>query len=264
MTDGTPASHPVLLEKISAHVALVTLNRPEKRNAVNAALSAAMEDAIRETEADPDIRAVVLTSSYPAVFCAGADLAAAAAGQAKGIDTASGGFGGFVYAQRKKPWIAAVEGMALGGGFEIVLACDMIVASENARFGLPEVQRGLMAGAGGAHRIATVVPRNIAHELLTTGDPMSAQTAERWGLVNRLTAAGEAVAVASALAARIAENAPIAVQYSLFTSRIGAAQPDAFGRSIAAERFNALKGTEDYKEGPKAFLEKRAPVWSGR
>lgn len=258
------AAAPVLFAMAAPHVAVVTLNRPEKRNAVNAALAVALEAIVLRTEADPDIRAVVLKSSFDAVFCAGADLAAAAAGQGKGIETAAGGFAGFTYAQRSKPWIAAVEGKALAGGCEIVLACEMIVASQAASFGLPEVQRGMMAGAGGAHRLGTLLPRNIANELLATGDALDAEKAHLWGLVNRLTPPGEAVAAAVALATRIAANAPIAVQFSLAAARASVALPDATGRTIAAERFAALKQTEDFKEGPRAFLEKRAPAWNGR
>lgn len=260
----TPPAAPVLYEKVADHVALVTLNRPEKRNAVNAALSDALEAIVRRTEADADIRAVVLTSSFDPVFCAGADLAAVAAGEGKGIETAAGGFAGFTYAQRLKPWIAAVEGKALAGGCEIVLACDMIVASTNAGFGVPEVRRGMMAGAGGAHRLGALLPRNVANELLATGDTLGADDAYRWGLVNRVTAPGEAIAIAIALAGRIATNAPVAVQYSLLAARTSAAQPDGAGRAVVAERFAALKLTDDFKEGPRAFLEKRAPVWTGR
>lgn len=264
MTRELPMTEPVLYARISTHIALVTLNRPEKRNAVNAALSEALEAIVHRTEADAGIRAVVLTSSFDPVFCAGADLSSVAAGQGKGIETAAGGFAGFTYTQRSKPWIAAIEGKALAGGCEIALACDMIVASSTASFGLPEVQRGLMAGAGGAHRIGAVLPRNIANELLATGDALDASAAHRWGLVNRLSAPGEATATAISLAERIASNAPLAVQYSLAAARAAASQPDGAGRAFVAERFAALKLTEDFKEGPRAFLEKRAPEWTGR
>uniref|UniRef100_UPI0035CB86D2 enoyl-CoA hydratase-related protein n=1 Tax=uncultured Sphingomonas sp. TaxID=158754 RepID=UPI0035CB86D2 len=264
MPEQDAAAAPVLFAMAARHVAVVTLNRPEKRNAVNAALASALEAIVRRTEADPDIRSVVLTSSFAPVFCAGADLAAAAVGQGKGIETAAGGFAGFTYIERSKPWIAAVEGKALAGGCEIVLACDMLVASRTASFGLPEVQRGMMAGAGGAHRIGKLLPRNIANELLATGDPLDAEFAYRWGMVNRLTQPGEAISTAVALAERIAANAPVAVQFSLAAARESAALPDATGRSVAGERFAALKHTEDFKEGPRAFLEKRAPIWNGR
>ena len=149
-----------------------------------------LEAIVKRIEDDPEIRVAILTSSEPRVFCAGADLGAVASGKGAGMETPGGGFAGFVYAQRLKPWIAAVEGLALAGGCEICLACDMIVASEAARFGLPEVKRGLMAGAGGVHRLANVLPRNIAAELIATGDPIDAARAHAHGLVNRLVPAG--------------------------------------------------------------------------
>jgi enoyl-CoA hydratase/carnithine racemase len=262
MSNATP--EPVLYQDVAPHVALVTLNRPEKRNAVNAEMAAALEAIVRRIEDDPEIRAAILTSSIDKVFCAGADLEAIVTGKGKGIETAAGGFAGFTYAQRQTPWIAAVEGFALGGGCEIVLACDMIAASENAKFGLPEVKRGLLAGGGGVHRIGTVLPRNLAAELIATGEPLDAARAYHFGFVNRLAPAGGAVAAALELAQSIVTNAPLAVQYSLQAARMAAAQPDAFGRSVATERFLALRGTEDFKEGPRAFVEKRAPIWTGR
>jgi enoyl-CoA hydratase/carnithine racemase len=264
MSNIAPASDVVLYEELTPHIALVTLNRPDKRNAVNAAVAAGMEEALRRSEADREIRVVILTSSQDRVFCAGADLGAIVAGDGKGIETAAGGFAGITYATRTKPWIAVVEGMALGGGCEIAFACDMIAASENARFGLPEVKRGLIAGAGGVHRIGALLPRNVAHELIATGDPLDGTRAYQFGLVNRLTPPGGALTAARELAEAIAVNAPIAVQFSLMASKMSAGQPDGFGRSVVAERFVALRDTEDFREGPRAFVEKRAPIWTGR
>jgi len=180
------------------------------------------------------------------------------------METPNGGFAGFVFATRIKPWIAVVEGMALAGGCEICLACDMIVASENAQFGLPEVKRGLMAGAGGVHRLANAVPRNIANEMLATGGNFDAAFALRAGLLNRLVPAGQALAAARELAETIAANAPLAVQHTLAAARESQSQPDGAGRAFAAAHFATLRKTEDYKEGPRAFVEKRAPVWTGR
>jgi enoyl-CoA hydratase/carnithine racemase len=262
MAEETTAE-PVLFEK-QGHVALVTLNRPEKRNAVNAAIAASLEAAVRRVEADPEIRVAILTSSEDRVFCAGADLGAVAAGKGAGIETSAGGFAGFVYAHRLKPWIAAIEGMALGGGCEIALACDMIVASESARFGLPEVKRGLLANAGGVHRIGAVLPRNVANELIATGEPLDAARAHQFGLVNRLVPSGGAAAAAKTLADSVAANAPLAVQYSLQAARSAQGLPDGAGRTVASERFAALRRSEDFKEGPRAFVEKRAPIWTGR
>lgn len=261
MTEQT--AEPVLYEQLG-HVALVTLNRPEKRNAINADVSAAMEAIVKKVENDPETRAVVLASSHDTVFCAGADLSAMTAGKSFGIETAAGGFAGFVYATRSKPWIAAVDGAALAGGCEIALACDMIVASDTATFGLPEVKRGLLAAAGGVTRLATALPRNIAFELIATGEPMAAADAHRWGLVNRVVPTGQALAEARKLADSIAINAPLAVQHSLAAARASIGQPDGASRAVASERFAMLRKTEDYWEGPRAFVEKRAPVWTGR
>ena len=186
MPDEVTAAPLVRFELLGRHIALVTLDRPEKRNAISPEVASALEAIVRRIEDDPDIRVAILTSSEPRVFCAGADLGAVASGKGAGMETPGGGFAGFVYAQRIKPWIAAVEGMALAGGCEICLSCDMIVASQCASFGLPEVKRGLMAGAGGVHRLANILPRNIAAELLATGEPIDGARAHALGLVNRL------------------------------------------------------------------------------
>lgn len=259
----TVESDPVRYDRIGDHVALVTLNRPQKRNAINAAVTEALERIVRATEADREIRAVILTSCDDRVFCAGADLATVASGGGKAIETADGGFAGLVYAKRLKPWIAAVEGMALAGGCEICLACDMIVASENARFALPEVKRGLVAGGGGVHRLPAVLPRNVALEMIATGEPLDAARAYACGLVNRLTKPGETLAAARALADAIAANAPVAVQQSLVAARRAGGLSEAEARVIVAEAVAKACQSEDYREGPRAFLEKRAPVWKG-
>lgn len=254
----------ILCERLGAHIALVTLNRPEKRNAVSPELASALERIVEAAESDPEIRVMILTSCDDRVFCAGADLGAVAAGKAEGLETSRSGFGGFVYSTRKKPWIAAVEGIAVAGGMELALACDMLVASENARFGLPEVKRSLMAAAGGIHRLASALPRNIANELLATGEPMDGAAAYRWGLANRLVAPGQTVAEARKLAEAIADNAPLAVQHTLCAGRESMGQPDGAGRALVARHLNELRKTEDFREGPRAFVEKRAAVWKGR
>ena len=223
-----------------------------------------MDAVVKKIEADPEVRVVILTSSHDKVFCAGADLAAIADGTGSAMETPQGGFGGLVYAPRTKPWIAVVEGLAVAGGMELCLACDMIVASTDARFGLPEVKRGLMAAAGGLHRLPKRVPLSLACEMIVTGDPVDAARAYAGGLINRLVPPGEALAAARALAAQIVPNAPLAVQYSLVAAKAASALPDGAGRAVVSEWMGVLKKTEDYREGPRAFVEKREPQWKGR
>lgn len=254
---------PVLVERLPGHVALVTLNRPEARNAVNAALAAALEDAVAQIEADDDIRAVVLTGAG-GVFCAGADLKELAAAGPAGLFRARGGFAGFVDAQRSRPWIAAVNGKTLAGGLEIMLACDMVVASDDAAFGLPEVTRGLIAAAGGVYRLPRALPRALALELIATGDPMPVAAAERHGLVNRVVPQAQVVETAVGLGRRIARNAPVAVRESLHVARRACELSEADASTLTRAARDRNAATEDYKEGPRAFVEKREPRWLGR
>jgi enoyl-CoA hydratase len=247
------------------HVALVTLNRPQARNAVNAAVAAELEAIVDQTETDIDIRAVVLTGADAGgTFCAGADLKEVSAGRADALFTARGGFAGFVDAPRAKPWIAAVNGKALAGGCEIVLACDMVVASEDAAFGLPEVTRGLIAAAGGLYRLPRVLPRPLALELILTADTLSAADAQRLGWLNRVVPAAQVVDEALALARRITRNAPVAVRESLAIARQAADLDETQLRALSLQARQRVQATDDYREGPRAFIEKRAPRWSGR
>lgn len=254
----------VLYDLVDGHIAVITLNRPEVRNAVNPELAGAVEWLIKKVEADDAVRVAILTSSNDRVFCAGADLAAISSGRGAGIATADGGFAGFVDAKRDKPWIAAVKGYALAGGGELCLACDMIVASEDAKFGLPEVKRGLFAGAGGVHRLPRALPRNIALELVATGDPMEARRAYELGLVNRVAPTDQVLAVALDLARAIAVNAPVSVRESLKVARLSGEASDAELRKLSGEAAMRVMTTADAREGPRAFLEKRAPQWTGR
>jgi enoyl-CoA hydratase/carnithine racemase len=252
-----------LYEVVDDHIAIITLNRPQVRNAMNGALSNAVEYLVKKVESDDEIRVAILTSSNDRVFCAGADLGEIAAGRGHTIATADGGFGGFVDAKRNKPWIAAVKGYALAGGGELCLACDMIVASDDAKFGLPEVKRGLFAGAGGVHRLPRALPRNVALELVATGEPLDADRAYALGLVNRVTPAADVLDTALALARTIAANAPVSVRESLTVARLSGEQTDAALRAMSREASQRVSATQDSKEGPRAFLEKRPARWVG-
>jgi enoyl-CoA hydratase len=263
VTHSDAESDVVLFDVVDKHIAIVRLNRPRVRNAVNGALALALEAAVIRVEETRDIRAAILTSSQDTAFCAGADLAAIAAGHGLELNTEKGGFAGFVSAKREKPWIAAIEGAAFAGGCEIALACDMIVASETARFGLPEVKRGLFAGAAGVYRLPRRLPRNIGLELVATGDPLDAQRAYALGLVNRLTPPGGMLAAALELAKTIVANAPISVQESLRVARLCQDLDESELESLSLIARTRVFSTKDSKEGPRAFIEKRPPVWIG-
>ncbi len=197
------------------NVMLITINRPEARNAVNGAVSTAVGDALEEAQGDPGVWAVVITGAGDKSFSAGADLKAISRGENLfHAEHPEWGFAGYVHHFIDKPTIAAVNGTALGGGSELALASDLVVASETASFGLPEVKRGLIAGAGGVFRIIEQLPRKVALELVLTGEPMSAVDALRWGLINEVVPHGAVVEAALALAERITCNAPLSVQAS--------------------------------------------------
>jgi len=245
----------------NGNVCRFTLDRPDARNAVNYDVSSEMEAHLDEFEADDSAWVGILAANGP-VFSAGADLKAVSSGQ--GIETKKGGFAGLVRYPRSKPLIAAVDGAALAGGLEIVLACDLVVASPLATFGIPEVKRSLIAGAGGLFRLPAALAQNVAMEMALTGDPISAQRAFDLGLVNLLSEPGSVVAAAEDLAAQISVNAPIAVRESRKVVLESHGVPDAEGWEITRNHFRAVVKTEDFKEGPLAFVEKRDPVWKGR
>ena len=244
-------------------VAVLTINRPEARNAVNGDVASGMEAGIDRLEEDDEVWVGIVTGTGT-VFSAGADLKAIASGQAAALNTERGGFAGIARRERIKPIIAAVDGPALAGGTEIVLSCDMVVASTNARFGIPEVKRSLVAGAGGLFRLPRVLPRNVAMELALTGDPIDAERAYALGLVNELVEPGQAVEAAMALAERICVNAPVAVRESRRVVIESAQVDDEAAWKLTNKAFAVVMQTEDFAEGPRAFIEKRAPEWKGR
>jgi enoyl-CoA hydratase len=243
--------------------AVVKINRPEARNAVNAEVAQGIEDAIDKIEADDSIWVGILTGEPP-VFCAGADLKEINAGRAASLATERGGFGGITQRERTKPIIAAVDGPALAGGTEIALACDLIVASTTATFGIPEVKRSLVAAGGGLFRLGRKIPFNLAMELALTGDPIAAQQAHHHGLVNRLVEPGKALDGATALAEQICANAPVAVRESRRVVLEATNAPDEVGWKMSIEGMAAAMSSEDFSEGLTAFIEKRPPQWKGR
>ncbi|MFI6360180.1 crotonase/enoyl-CoA hydratase family protein [Streptomyces sp. NPDC050743] len=240
---------------------LITIDRPQARNAVNAAVATGLTDALDELEVDTTLRAGVLTGTK-CTFSAGMDLKAALKGETPVIP--GRGFGGLTEAERTKPLIAAVEGYALGGGFELALACDLIVAAADAKFGLPEVTRGLVAAGGGAIRLPKRIPYHLAMQFLLTGETVSGGRAKELGLVNRLTEPGGAVAVALELAEKLSHNAPLslAAVKSLVRAADGVPETDVF--PVQQKALESLLASADAHEGMTAFTEHRAPHWTGK
>ncbi|HKX90752.1 MAG TPA: crotonase/enoyl-CoA hydratase family protein [Sphingopyxis sp.] len=266
----TDTAAPAVLSERRGHILIVTINRPEARNAVNAAVHVGIGTALEEAENDPEIRVVIITGAGEKSFCAGADLVALSRGEHLApSDPAqqAWGFAGMVSNPISKPIIAAVNGFAFGGGCEIALMSDIIVAADHAQFGLPEVKVGLFAAAGGAFRLAQQLPRKLAMEYMLTGDPIPAARAAEFGLVNHVVPLADLLPTALALAEKIAANAPLSVQASkrvalgIADGRIAADAP--YWEHNTRER-GVLMRSEDAREGPLAFAQKRKPEWKAR
>ncbi len=249
-----------VLVTVDGGIAVITINRPEARNAVNGDVARGIARASDELDARSDVRAAILTGAGGS-FCAGMDLKGFLAGDVPAV--AGRGFGGITERPPAKPVIAAVEGYALAGGFELVLACDLVVASEEAKFGLPEVTRGLVAGAGGLLRLPRRIPYHLAMEIALTGEHFPAARLHEAGLVNRLVPAGQALAAARELAARVARGAPLALAASkrVMAESADAGSAEAFARQ--SEIIGPVFSSADAMEGAAAFAEKRAPAWRG-
>jgi enoyl-CoA hydratase len=241
-------------------VAVITINRPEARNAIDRETALAVEAAAQQVNDDPEVRCAVITGAG-GNFCAGMDLKAFLRGEV--VRLPNTGFAGMTQSELKKPFIAAVEGYALAGGFEIMLACDMIVASSAAKFGLTEVKRGLVANAGGLVRLPRQMPIKLATEFVLTGDIYPVERLADAGLVNRVVPEGEALAEAIKLAQTIAANGPMAVAVSrrVLKESLEWSEAELFDRQFAITA--AVFESEDAREGASAFAEKRKPVWKG-
>lgn len=253
-------SDEVLVERRGA-VQVIIINRPEARNALNGVVAAGIRDAADELDQADELRAGVLTGAG-GTFSSGMDLKAFLRGESPAFP--GRGLCGITQTPPRKPLVAAAEGWALAGGFELLLACDLVVAGASARFGVPEVKRSLVAGTGGALLLAQRVPRALALELLLTGDPIDARRAAEIGLVNRVTDEGGALEAAIELAERIAANGPLAVAATKQIAHQGGDWPAAQRWDKAAQLMAPVFSSQDAQEGARAFAEKRAPVWKGR
>lgn len=254
-------SEPAVLTEVRDGVLLVTLNRPEQRNAVNRAVAQGIAAALDRLDEDGALQVGVLAGAGKG-FCAGMDLKAFVAGEPVAVD--GRGFAGIVQRASSKPLIAAVEGFAVAGGFEIALACDLIVAAQGTRFGIPEVKRGLVAAGGALLRLPERIPYHLAMELALTGDLIDASRAYEVGLVNRVVEPGAAVEGALELAAAIAANGPLALAASKRILLEAPGWPAAERWALQAEITNPVRASADAREGSVAFAEKRAPRWTGR
>ncbi|GAB4009083.1 crotonase/enoyl-CoA hydratase family protein [Nocardioides ultimimeridianus] len=264
---STAVDPPVVTTETADHVAVIRINRPEAKNAVNPAVATGLGNAVADADADPEVRVIVVTGTGDS-FCAGADLKALGRGESLEAEGhPEWGFAGYVRHFVETPTIAAVNGFALGGGTEIVLASDLAVLDPGAQLGLPEVKRGLMAAAGGVVRIQRQVPLKRALEIALTGDAIDAETCVAWGLANAVSAPGQVVEAALALAARIAVNSPVSVRESkrmVHRTAVLGSDWDDDAWQLNGRAVGRVFRSEDSREGIKAFAEKRAPKWTGK
>ena len=252
---------PAVLTERRERVLVITINRPDQRNAVNAAVAAGIAAALDQLDAEPALSLGVLTGAGKG-FCAGMDLKAFVAGESP--HAGDRGFAGITQRASSKPLIAAVEGFAVAGGLEVALSCDLIVAARGAKLGIPEVKRSLVAAGGGLLRLPRMLPRNIAMELALTGDPITAERGYELGLVNRLAEPGEALTAALELAGAVAVNGPLALAATKRILVESVDWPDSEFFAKQGEIAGPVMASEDAREGSIAFAEKRAPVWQGR
>ncbi len=259
MSDDTALQTPVLTER-RGNVLLITLNRPDARNAINLAVAEGIAAALDELDGDGELSVGVLTGAGKG-FCAGMDLKAFVVGERPWVGDR--GFAGIVQRSSSKPLIAAIEGFAVAGGLEVALACDLLVAARGAKLGIPEVKRSLVAAGGALLRLPKRIPYHVAMELALTGDPISAERAERIGLVNRLAEPGGAVEEALRLAEQVAVNAPLALAASkrILQEQWDWSAEEMWDAQVAIAE--PVMRSEDAREGATAFAEKRPPVWRG-
>ena len=250
-----------LLRERRGHIEVLTINRPEARNAINRATAIALGEALDDCATDDDVWVVVLTAAGDKAFSAGMDLKAFATGE---FPITNQGFAGITERDFAKPIIAAANGSALAGGFEIMISCDMVIAADHAKFGIPEAQRGLIAGGGGLIRLPKLVPLAVAYEMALTADPIDAQRAYELGLVNRVVPGDQVLDVAVALAERIAKNAPLAVRTSKDVIKKARELTERESWELNTEAFAMIGRSADALEGAVAFAEKREPNWQGK
>ncbi len=250
-----------VLRERRGHIELLTINRPEARNAINRATAIALSDALDAAEVDDEVWVVVLTGAGDKAFSAGMDLKGFAAGE---VPITEKGFGGLTLREFAKPLIAAANGSALAGGFEMMISCDMVVAADHAKFGIPEASRGLVAGAGGLIRLPKRIPLTIAFEMALTAEPIDAARAYELGLVNHVVPGDQVLDVAIALAERIAKNAPLAVRTSKSVMRKATELSEAEAWPVNNDAFAMIGRSADALEGAVAFAEKREPHWQGK